>query len=332
MKTERQTTASLSKIKEIHDRRELSRRTFLRLSVAVGILAATEIISACSKTLDLDVKDKDLVDTLSSSPTYPSPYLSGDLVLPELRPPHRLEQVLTASPSPSFTPTLAPTPIPESTPTPEPKNTPAEVVFYGDRTKPKIYLTVDDCYDPRNVETALNVAEKYKVKLTFFPIGKVIGLAPDLYKEAVSKGHAIENHTWSHEWLSGLAASEIEYQILKQHEAVQNAVGQDYNQFFLRPPGGSGIYGGNYAPLLAVCGKLGYKIAMWCSDSNGWRMYPKTDSQAENYILQNVFRNFFKGAIVLQHAIPGDMIALPAVIQEAKADGWQVDTLRSDIK
>lgn len=318
--------------KEVPNGRELSRRTFLKLATAVGTVAAAEAINLYGNPLGLSVGDKDIAEVLPSKPPYPSPYPNEDLVLPELMPPHRFKEIITASPPPSLSPTLKPEPTPESTPTPEPKDKQAEVVFYGDRTKPKIYLTVDDCWDPRNVETALTVAEKYKVKLTFFPIGKNIGLAPGLYKEAVAKGHAIENHTWSHAWLAGKPASEIEYEILKQHEVVQNAVGQNYDQYFLRPSGGSGIFGGYYTPLLEVCGKLGYKIAMWSSDSNGWRMYPKTDAQAENYILQNVFKNFFKGVIVLQHAIPDDMIALPAVIQGAKTNGLEMDTLRDGIK
>ncbi len=301
--------------------RQFSRRQILKgaLSTSIGLITI-----ACG---------------MPEKPDAPNPLLGRNQAPPFASTPTSISELMPKTPEPSPTPestsTPKSTPIPE--PTPEPTASievpkPAEVVWRGNADKPQIYLTIDDGWDPAQVEQALDVAQKYNVHLTFYPVGRTIGFAPELYKRAVAQGHAIENHTWSHEWLENISEDEIRYQILKQQEAVQEAVGGDYRQYFLRPPGGAGIFGYQNPLLLKVCGELGLKVAMWSSDSNGWRVYPRTDQDAINYILGNVFENFFQGTIILQHAIPDDIIALPSIIGAANANNWQMITMREGIK
>ena len=330
---------------EEYSRREFLKRYGIRLGTALLLAEGGSLAAPLVKQIMLGKELPSSPDDLNPNP-YPSPY--GSIVIPDSSPAHP-SLLLPPSIKPTFTPDVTPSPeaLPNPTPFPTPDTTanstaPAEVikvnaseiVWSGDKTKPYVYLTVDDCYDPNMVVKAMNAAEKAGIKLTFFPIGKNVAKNPGLFKEAYLRGHAIENHTWDHSWLSGKSASFISDEIRRQHDAVQNAIGAPYKQHFLRPPGGAGIFSTEHPnPLLPITAQmLGYKIAMWTADSNGWRMYPRTDAAAINYIMQNVNDYFFRGSIVLQHALPDDMIALPKIIAEAKQKGLRPITMPQGIK
>ncbi len=311
-------------------RQELSRREFLRRS---GVKLGQAVLLAEGTSLVLPVLRQALqasefsqnTEELNPNP-YPSPY--GET---------QIHEGATAQPSLLVPPSLKPIFSPEPPAVPSTVElagyNPGEVVWHGDKRKPYVYFTVDDCYDPKMVEKAMNSAEKYGIKLTFFPIGKNVARNPNLFKEVHLRGHAIENHTWDHSWLSGKDEKFISDEIRRQHDAVQNALGVPYTQHFLRPPGGAGIFSTEHPnPVLPITAQsLGYKIAMWTADSNGWRMYPRTDTAAINYIMKNVNAFFFRGSIVLQHALPDDMIALPKIISEALARGWKPITMPQGI-
>lgn len=202
------------------------------------------------------------------------------------------------------------------------------IVRRGDPTKPIIYLTIDDCSDWRLVDRSRDIARSKGAKITYFPTGFSIRKNRVLYDELVSEGHEVENHTWSHRSLDRLSESGIEYQIREQTEEAQRAINDpSYAQHFVRPPYGNGGYGSGDRELLRVARRHGLKVAMWSSDSNGWRVASRTDQAANNYVLRNVYSNFYRGVIVLQHAIPSDIDVLPAIIDRAKRKGWQMRTM-----
>ncbi|MCL5025754.1 MAG: polysaccharide deacetylase family protein [Chloroflexi bacterium] len=195
-----------------------------------------------------------------------------------------------------------------------------DIVRRGDPSQPYIYLTIDDCWDPLQVETALDIAAKEDIRLTFFPIGNILSDAPELWQRAVAEGHEIENHTQTHRWLDGLPEEQIVWEIQAQHTTLEEVLGSSYEQHFLRPPGGRGIF--NYDPrILRICRQLGYKVAMWSADSRGYRFYPRTDSYALSQTLQNVLGALSDGAIVLQHALDTDIAVLPDIVDAAKEQG-----------
>src|SRR5581483_43689 len=237
------------------------------------------------------------------------------------------------APAELFIPKPPPTPEPTPQPTPElVKFNPSDIVFWGDRTKPYVYLTIDDCYDKKAVETALDIAKDLEVKLTFFPIGAEIAKGPaSLWKRAVAEGHAIENHSQNHLWLPDLTDDGIRSQIDLQRKTVENILGQPYKQRFFRPSGGGGILGGVQPRIPNIAKELGYEIAMWSDDSSGPKYYPKTDAATINTIISNVATYLSKGAIVLQHAISNDILALPQVIKMAKSRGLECITMQKGI-
>lgn len=240
-------------------------------------------------------------------------------------------RTLAAQPYRLVIPGLAADGIAPPPPPPPPGKYVAPQVFYtGDRNRDVIYLTMDDCWSTTQVDGAMTVAEPYGAHLTFFPVGTVVASNPGFWKTVVQRGHAIENHTLDHAYLSKLSSTQIRDEIIAQSDVVAAAVGGGYRPSFLRPPGGDGIF--NFDPRLPVIAQeLGLKIAMWNSDSNGWRVYPRTDEAAVAYAVTNVFDNFDRGTVVIQHALPVDVLALPAILREAEFRGYRCLALREGI-
>jgi peptidoglycan/xylan/chitin deacetylase (PgdA/CDA1 family) len=66
------------------------------------------------------------------------------------------------------------------------------------RDQKKIYLTFDDGPHPAATAMALNALKKYNASATFFCIGKNVAAHPGIYKQILSEGHAVGNHTYDH--------------------------------------------------------------------------------------------------------------------------------------
>ncbi|MDO8639628.1 MAG: polysaccharide deacetylase family protein [bacterium] len=206
------------------------------------------------------------------------------------------------------------------------------IVRRGDPTKPYVYLTIDDFWEPKSLDLILDIAKANKIKLTLFPVGSVMGNYPAGFRRAVAEGHRIENHTQTHPWLSSLSEKEIRWEIRQQRETVREILGDPgYQQKFLRPPGGAGILGFVNQRLVQIAQEEGLKIAMWTADSNGFRVYPRTDEEAQNYVMGSIRAGLGNGSIVLQHAIAPDMAILENLIREVKQRGLVPITLDEGI-
>lgn len=59
-------------------------------------------------------------------------------------------------------------------------------------------LTIDDGPDPRVTPQVLDLLDRYRVRATFFCIGAKIQRYPELAREIVARGHALENHSQAH--------------------------------------------------------------------------------------------------------------------------------------
>ena len=212
--------------------------------------------------------------------------------------------------------------------------TPApEILWRADPSVATVYLTVDDWFDREMVETVLDIAAREQVRLTFFPIGRMAVANADLVRRAARDGHEIENHTWDHQRLDlgHFPIAQIPGEIHRQFAAVQQILGPSYRQYFLRPPGGFGIFGQVNPWLVRYAEEAGLRIAMWSTDSSGWKFGYRTDPAAVDATLANVLPGLVAGGIVLQHAIPDDVLALPTEIRIARERGLRMSTLAEGI-
>lgn len=72
----------------------------------------------------------------------------------------------------------------------------------ADQTKikgKKVYLTFDDG-PSQNTEKILDILDQFKVKATFFVIGKTDKFSKKMYKEIYEKGHTLAMHSYTHQY------------------------------------------------------------------------------------------------------------------------------------
>lgn len=101
----------------------------------------------------------------------------------------------------------------------------------------EIALTIDDGPDPIVTPKVLEILEQYQVKATFFCIGDKAEQYPEICKDIVQRGHAIENHTQHHRHhFSLLGPNGFLREISAAQHTLATITGQT-PQFFRAPAG-----------------------------------------------------------------------------------------------
>jgi len=182
-----------------------------------------------------------------------------------------------------------------------------------------IALTFDDGPWPQMTSRVLDVLKKNNVKATFFVVGKQVEQNPNLLIQIVHDGHAVGNHTWSHQYFQyseSAAASELD----KTSTLIYDLTGTKTSLF--RPPAGILTNG-----LVTSANQKNYATVMWSVDSKDWRYY-RNSPQA---LIDSVLKEAKPGAIVLLHDGGGDrsttIEALPKIITELKKRGYDFVTV-----
>lgn len=206
---------------------------------------------------------------------------------------------------------------------------PGDIVRKVDGANQTVCMTFDDFWGSEEIVRAklsqlLDLGKRYKTHFTFFPVSTALQKASDLWQKAVENGHEVENHTYTHPYLSQESTEGIHFQLLRHREVANQVLGKSYRQRFLRPPFGDGIF--KLDPRIPqVAKEFELIIAMWSADSKGWLYYPRTDQEA----ISNVVRNSpaFPGNIILQHALVTDIIAAPFILEAGLSQDRQFKTL-----
>jgi peptidoglycan/xylan/chitin deacetylase (PgdA/CDA1 family) len=167
---------------------------------------------------------------------------------------------------------------------------------------PILYFTFDD--GPSSFTgQVMEVIRPYGGKLTFFTIGQNVNALPDTAAVAYHDGHAVENHTYHHQSLDTLGATELFNEIENGQVAIQNATG--HTPFCLRPP-----YGATDQAVFDQAAEMGLEIVLWNIDTQDWRL-PGVDAIA-NHILESAY----PGAVILMHDGGGDRSQSVAALQQ----------------
>ena len=99
----------------------------------------------------------------------------------------------------------------------------------------EIILTFDDGPIASRTTVILDALEHHCVRATFFPVGRMAIVRPDILRNTVRNGHTIGGHTWSHPNLrrAGLARSKREIQ--KGFAALEAVIGPRVAPLFRFP-------------------------------------------------------------------------------------------------
>ena len=193
---------------------------------------------------------------------------------------------------------------------------PTKAIAQSQEPKP-IALTFDDGPWANSTSQVLNILKKNKVKATFFVVGRQVQNYPQLTKQIVADGHAIANHSWSHQYHQ-FNQSGVVREIDGTTELIYKTTGVKTALF--RPPGGVMNNG-----LVSYAHEKKYGVIMWSADSLDWR-YRNTTG-----VVDRVLREARPGGIVLMHDGGGNrhatVQALPIVISQLKKRGYYFVTV-----
>lgn len=150
-------------------------------------------------------------------------------------------------------------------------------------------ITIDDGPDPEVTPQVLDILDRYQSKATFFCIGKLAARHPELCREIIRRGHAIENHSLSHHWFFSLLDPwTIHYEVRQAQATLSGICGQTPR--FFRPT--AGLRNPELEPVLAHCG---LRLCSWSRRGFDTRV---SDADA---VLQSLTRGLKGGDILLLH-------------------------------
>ncbi len=193
-----------------------------------------------------------------------------------------------------------------------------------------VYLTFDDGVS-QNTSSILDTLKRYGVPATFFVTGKS---DPSLLKRMAAEGHAIGNHSYSHDYASIYQSKEAffaDFELEQQY--LESVLG--YRPTIVRLPGGSNNtvskrYGGEKVmqDITAALKENGYVYTDWnCEGKDATTKGIQADE-----IAANVFASAGEkeNVIVLLHQNAGKETtaeALPSIIEGFMAKGYRFDVI-----
>lgn len=202
------------------------------------------------------------------------------------------------------------------------------------QNKKTAYITLDDgpsrSITPKNLDTL----KKYGVKATFFVLPR--NGANDLYKRIVKEGHAIGNHSYSHDYDYLYRSTEnFKKDVIKAGKFIFEKTGCTSTVF--RFPGGS--MGRSKAVVKAradILAGLGYQYFDWdvsAADTDPKLKTYGNEAYIVNLLANNILNNTRnrKRLILLMHDTSiYSSKALPRIIEGLKKQGYAFGVLTND--
>ena len=188
-----------------------------------------------------------------------------------------------------------------------------------------VYLTFDDGPIPEVTPQVLAILERYGVRATFFMVGENIDKYPEVYRQVVSAGHSVGNHTYNH--LKGWKLRTPDYlaNVAKWEEArnrqISNHQSPITNHLLFRPP-----YGRTWWWQRRALQRLGYRIYLWDVLTRDYN--PCRSPEA---MLRQIQRQTRPGSIINFHdSLKSNermLTVLPQAIEWLLAQGYELRTL-----
>lgn len=180
-----------------------------------------------------------------------------------------------------------------------------------DHNDHSVYLTFDDGPIPESTPFILQTLAEFDVKATFFMVGDNVRKYPNLFRQIVSAGHQVGNHTYHH--LGGF--KHIAKTYIDDTERANDLIGSH----LFRPPHGCMSHG-QYLWL-----KRKYRIVMWDLVTRDYSKWLTADD-----VYENVRRYARNGSIITFHdslkSIDKLRTALPRSLKWLKEQGYEFKT------
>lgn len=132
----------------------------------------------------------------------------------------------------------------------------------ANKNKKTAYLTFDDGPSKESTYAILDILAEYNIKATFFVVGKMVVNNPEVLLRTVEEGHAIGNHSYSHDYgYIYHSTKNFMRDIDMADRAIKDVVGDDFETKVMRFPGGS--FGKQKIPMIKAVTENGYRYFDW---------------------------------------------------------------------
>ena len=191
------------------------------------------------------------------------------------------------------------------------------------------FLTFDDGPSSHNTLKILDVLRNYKIKATFFIVGSAAEKNKDILKAVVNDGHAIGNHTYSHEYKTIYSSiPNFVNEIKKTDSILKDILGSDFSTRIVRFPGGA-FQSLAMSPFISELNNEGYVNIDW-NAING-------DGEGTNIPSDKLVKRLKSTVLNQSHLVilmhdsstkQSTVEALPQIIEYLKAQGYEFATLK----
>ena len=192
----------------------------------------------------------------------------------------------------------------------------------------EVALTIDDGPDPLVTPQVLDILDLHDAKASFFCVGDEALRYPDLCREIVRRGHAVENHSQSHSrHFAAFGPRRTAVDVDRGQQTLRAITGETPR--FFRPT--AGLRSVFLDPVLA---RRGLRLASWTR-----RGFDTRECRAD-LVLCRLARNLHGGDILLLHdgnsartaaGVPVILEVLPRLLDIIRDAGLHPVTLRSTI-
>ncbi len=189
-------------------------------------------------------------------------------------------------------------------------------------------ITIDDGPDPLVTPRVLDRLAEHRAKATFFCVGERIARHPDIAREILARGHAIENHSQRHRHdFSLLGPRGMTAEIARAQDAITRTTGTA--PLFFRAP--AGLRNPFLDPVLT---RLGLRLASWTR-----RGFDTVEGRAD-VVYRRLTHALCGGDILLLHdgnaaltraGQPVILEVLPRLLETLQAHGLTPVTLRAGL-
>ena len=179
---------------------------------------------------------------------------------------------------------------------------------------PVVLFSFDDGPEPQSTPQILDILRDHGVKAVFCLVGIQIHKFPDLVKRIHDEGHALCDHTESHDmYMSTKPTDYAASQIDAPFDEIKTITGAAPTYY--RGPGG------DLSPfIIGEAHRLGMRVLGWSIDSMDYRR------RGAGIIQNRIIGGLNPGAVVLMHDGGGDrsqtVAQLPSLIDRVRAAGY----------
>lgn len=184
----------------------------------------------------------------------------------------------------------------------------------------EVVLTFDDGPSPTNTRKILAALAKECTKATFFVVGEMVVLHPEVVKEVAEQGHTIGIHSWSHPNLARLPLKDVVQEVEATFDAAQKASPTPIAPFFRYPYLSSSKTTVDYMKSRNI-GQFAVDI-----DSQDWRV------RSTKPVVARVMAGLKargRGIILMHDIHKWTADAVPQILAQLKAGGYKVVQLKA---